>query len=327
MSSSSPSSSRPAKRKQFGNGGAGGKRSKYAAVDLTKGLRGYLITCDSGKEQHCQREVIAWLSTNADRLYPAPSQQQQPTDAADDGAEQKVSEDVEDEDASSASRPSVGSALEAELAELKAQQRQPRRKGGGERFAGVDTGIRGVVFVHCRDDAVEHVQLLYSMLDDVSRTHRLYTRYTIRMHPLLRTCFSRLSDILAALTPILRQRTPALAADSPPRTFAIVFNKRGQHEQLHRAEVIQAVAKEVGSGWKVDLDEPQLVVLIEVATRMTGVGVVERWGELHKFNVRAMAEEGYKDPPPPAGPLQAPPTTLPLLSDEAQPTHSASDVT
>ena len=320
-SSSPPSPSRAPKRKQFASGGSAAKRSKFASVDLTKGLRGYLITCDSGKEHLCQREVIAWLTNYADRLYPP---QPQPLGGAAGEAEQgKAGKGGADDDGPAAVRASVGSALEAELAELKAQQRQPRR-GGGERFAAVESTIRGVVFIHSRDEAVDHVQLLYSMLDDVTRTHRLYTRYTIRIHPLLSTCFSRLTELMALLTPILRQRTPPLPPDAPPRTFAVVFHKRGHHEQLHRAEVIEAVAKEVGSGWKVNLDEPQVVVLVEVATRMAGVGVVERWGELHKFNVRAMAEEGYKASTP-AGGQEPEPTASPSANNESQAPSSTDD--
>jgi hypothetical protein len=70
------------------------------------------------------------------------------------------------------------------------------------------------------------------------------------------------------------------------------MNKRTCNDALQRADVIEAVVSRVGAGWTVDLDEPQVVVLVEVATRMAGVGILQRWQELHKFNVRALAESG-----------------------------------
>ena len=145
-----------------------------------------------------------------------------------------------------------------------------------------------------RSPAVDHVSLLYALLEDVHRTRRLRTRYTIRIHPLLKTCFSRLeelSDVLAGLLPLHLPPLPP----SERRSFAVVVNKRGQHELLHRGAVIECVVAKVGSGWFVDLEAPDVVVLVEVATRMAGVGIVERWQHFHRFNVRAMAEEGYKE--------------------------------
>ena len=273
------------KRKQYQTGGASKKSKHGAAVDLNKGITGYLVTCDQGKEQQCQREVIAWLTHYADTMYPAGN------------------EAVAEEAAASEDRPSVSSALAAELAELKQQQRQPRSSKA--RFAALDTGVRGIVFVHSRDTAVDHLQLLYSMLADIAATKRLHTRYTIRMHPLHRTCFSRPDDLYTTAQPILATllptlptpptTTPAGPATAAHRTFSIQLNKRGSNAQFDRNEVITKLASMWERGWTVDLDEPAVVCLVEVCGRMAGIGVVERWQEFHKFNVRALGEVVYRD--------------------------------
>ena len=278
------------KRKQYQAGGTNKKSRHGAAVDLNKGIAGYLVTCDQGKEQQCQREVIAWLTHYADTLYPTSTET-----AVADEAEVKAEE-----------RQSVGSALAAELAELKQQQRQPRSSKA--RFTSLDTGVRGIVFIHSRDSAVDHIQLLYTMLTDLTHTRQLHTRYTIRMHPLHRTCFSRPDDLYDIAQPLLASLLPALPtlptphADSPTqppsarhRTFSIQLNKRGNHSLFDRNEVIGKLASLWQPGWTVDLEQPALVCLVEVCGRMAGIGLVERWQEFQKFNVRAMGEAVYRD--------------------------------
>ena len=268
------------KRKQYAAGGANKKSKHGAAVDLNKGIAGYLVTCEQGKEQHCQREVIAWLSQYADTMYPP---QQDGADA--DGAEAEAVKET-----------SVSSALAAELAELKAQQRQPRSSKA--RFVALDTGVRGIVFVHSRDAAVDHVQLLYRMLAELTHTRRLHTRYTIRVHPLHRTCFSRPDDLYAIAGPLLASLLPALPTAPPAggrRTFSVQLNRRGNNALFERDAVIGRLASMWERGWKVDLDAPSVVCVVEVCGRMAGLGLVERWSEFQKFNVRALGEAVYRD--------------------------------
>ena len=280
---------RSKKRKQY-LAGSVNKRSRHgAAVDLNKGISGYLITCEQGKEQQCQREVIAWLTHYADTIYPVPERSADADDAAAEGTGAK------DE------RRSVSTALEAELAELKQQQRQPRSSKA--RFAALDTGVRGIVFIHSRDAAVDHLQLFYTVLTDLTVTKRLHTRYTIRMHPLHRTCFSRPDDLYAIAQPIFDTLLPNLPTPPQPplsdtaarRTFSIQLNKRGNHALFDRNEVISKLASHWQRGWTVDLDEPAVVCVVEVCGRMAGIGLVERWQEFQKFNVRALGEAVYRD--------------------------------
>ena len=278
------------KRKQYQPGGANKKSKHGAAVDLNKGITGYLVTCEQGKEQHCQREVIAWLTHYADLLYPSSEETDDSGDAVADGAE--VADD----------RPSVSNALAAELAELKQQQRQPRSSKA--RFVSLDTGVRGIVFIHSRHTAVDHIALLYRMMTDITSTKRLYTRYTIRIHPLHRTCFSRPDDLYAIAQPLLASLLPALPTrqqpqqptqPATPRTFSIQLNKRGNHALFDRNNVITKLASMWERGWTVDLDEPSVVCVVEVCGRMAGIGLVERWHEFNKFNVRALGEEVYRN--------------------------------
>ena len=245
------------------------------------------------RSRQCQREVIAWLTHYADTMYPTSDDTTDADDAA-GGA------DAADE------RTSVSNALAAELAELKQQRHQPRKSRA--RFVALDTGVRGIVFVHSRSAAIDHLQLLYRMLADITITKRLHTRYTIRIHPLHRTCFSRPEDLYATATPLLAQLLPTLPTPQPTataqqqqqptaaeRTFSIQLNKRGSHALFDRDAVIKQLASQWVKGWSVDLDEPAVVCVVEVCGRMAGIGVVERWQEFRKFNVRALGESVYRD--------------------------------
>ena len=286
MASTSAPSSLRGKRKKFLPGAAAAgaaKRARYGSVDLTKGLRGFLVTCDQGKEQSCEREILSWLNDAADRLLPPSPPDSTPDpdhDASDDPPPPVLSLSVDD-------------ALQLELQELQQQRRHPQ--SSSERFAAVDCGVRGLVFVHSRHRSLDHSALLLRMLDELAATRRLHTRYTVRVHPLLRTCFARLPDVEAALAPLLATHLPPLPEGGGGRTFAVVLNKRSSNEALQRAAVIEAVVTRVGRGWTVDLERPDVVVLVEVATRMAGVGILHRWHELCKYNVRAMAESSAEE--------------------------------
>ena len=127
------------------------------------------------------------------------------------------------------------------------------------------------------------------MLSDLLLTGRLRTRCTIRMHPLHRTAFSHMPDFLSLLSSTL---APFLSSLPASTTYAVVLNRRGHHSVMQRDPIIAAVGAEVGGRWRVDLDRPQLVVLVEVITRMCGVGVIEDgWQEMRQCNVRAIGDE------------------------------------
>lgn len=154
------------------------------------------------------------------------------------------------------------------------------------------SGLRGVVIIHSRDATIDVVILVQSMLHDIRLSQRLQTRYSIRIEVMHRTCFARMNELMNIAQTVIDQHFNIHQYSSPP-AYAIIFNKRGQNETMERMTVIEKVAAIVGQRGTVDLTSPHIVIIIQVATRMSAVGIVNQWKELCKYNIRVLADEVY----------------------------------
>lgn len=53
---------------------------------------------------------------------------------------------------------------------------------------------------------------------------------------------------------------------------------------------------QVPPGFTVDLHEPDVVIIVQVVGRVTGVCVVQQFTALHKFNIRTIQQQFYQEP-------------------------------
>lgn len=66
------------------------------------------------------------------------------------------------------------------------------------------------------------------------------------------------------------------------------------HSTLTRQNLIEAVADSVPKQLKVDLENPEVFILMEVFKSTCGVSVVRDYYKLKKFNVLEIASEGRR---------------------------------
>ena len=59
---------------------------------------------------------------------------------------------------------------------------------------------------------------------------------------------------------------------------------------MDRDAIINMVAEMVPAGFTVDLKHPDVVVVVQVVGRLTGVSVVQKWEELCKYNIRVIQQ-------------------------------------
>ena len=123
-----------------------------------------LVTCDGGKEALAKKEILSWMSEYADRVYP------RQIESAAKGA------------------TSVSSGLAAELAALQAESRAERASatassaaaaaGLGVRFKLVGDMViyRGLILVAVLDPAINIVEMVYGMMQEVRETKVFKTR-------------------------------------------------------------------------------------------------------------------------------------------------------
>lgn len=77
------------------------------------------------------------------------------------------------------------------------------------------------------------------------------------------------------------------------RKYCIELIRRGHHNQMDRNKIIQTIAGLVptASGFSVDIKGADIVLLVEILGRTTGISVLPRYNaDMHKYNIRTIFE-------------------------------------
>jgi tRNA acetyltransferase TAN1 len=81
------------------------------------------------------------------------------------------------------------------------------------------------------------------------------------------------------------------SADTPQvHKYKIELRVRN-HNTLTRVGIIEEIAKCMPENYVVDLDNPDVFVLVEVFKSVCGVSILRDYYKLHKFNVMTLANE------------------------------------
>ncbi|CAI9785763.1 unnamed protein product [Fraxinus pennsylvanica] len=142
----------------------------------------------------------------------------------------------------------------------------------------LDSGCNGVVFVQmrkrdgdpCPKDIVQH------MMTSLASTRKHVSRFLLRVLPIEITCYASDEEIRRAIEPVIEQFFPVETQN--PLKFAVLYDARA-NTGVDRTKIIDAVAKSVPPAHKVDLSNPDTICLI---------GIVEKYKELAKYNVREL---------------------------------------
>ncbi|CAN1263998.1 THUMP domain-containing protein 1 homolog [Linum perenne] len=156
----------------------------------------------------------------------------------------------------------------------------------------LDSGCNGVVFIQMRkrdgDPSPKDVAQL--MMTSAASTKKHMSRFLLRVLPIEVSCYPSEEDISRAVAPVFAKYFPADASE--PQKFAVMYGARA-NSGLDRAKVINAVAKSVPSPHKVDLSNPDKTIVVEIVKTVCLIGVVEKYKELAKYNLRQLTS-----PPP-----------------------------
>lgn len=85
----------------------------------------------------------------------------------------------------------------------------------------------------------------------------------------------------------------AVSQPADQRKYCIELVRRGHHNQMDRNKIIQTIAALVptDSGFSVDIKGADIVLLVEILGRTTGISVLPRYNAgMHKFNIRTIFE-------------------------------------
>jgi tRNA acetyltransferase TAN1 len=176
--------------------------------------------------------------------------------------------------------------LETQIAKEVAALKRPKVE---KRFANCLTNTQCVIFMSCKPP-VDPVKLVMKHVENVQETGVTRTKYTHRLTPVSGTCVANLPELHS----LCRRTVTAYCAqengeESPnARKYKVELRVRN-HNTLTRMEIIQEVAKCMPSNYTVDLDDPDVFVLVEVFKSTFGVSIVEDYYRFQKFNVMELA--------------------------------------
>ncbi|KAH9790004.1 hypothetical protein WN944_009572 [Citrus x changshan-huyou] len=174
---------------------------------------------------------------------------------------------------------SIDKLIEAELKELGDKNKR--------RFINLDSGCNGVAVVQMRkiDGDPSPKDIVQHMMTSVASTRKPISRSILRVLPIELACYTSEEEISRAIKPLVAQYFP-LETQSPQK-FAVLYEARA-NSGIDRMKIINAVAKSVPAPHKVDLSNPDKTIVVEIVKTVCMIGVVEKYKELAKYNVRQL---------------------------------------
>ncbi|KAJ7126798.1 hypothetical protein C8R44DRAFT_617358 [Mycena epipterygia] len=256
-----------AKRPSASRGGDDRRKKKYRSDGTPVWGKRYIdgpgvwVTCVKGKEKQAVGELYELFDSLASDLWPEVADKGE--DDSDDNAEGDLS-------------------IEAQIANEVSAMKRPRKE---QRFTNCQTNTPCVVFISCKSP-VDPVKLVTTHIQNVQRTGVTHTRYSLRFSPVSASCVTNLPEIQALCRTVLE---PFFGEEVDQKFKYKIELRIRNHTTIARLALIEAIAKCVPEGHTVDLDEPELFILVEVFKSVCGVSVVRDYYNLQKFNVVEIA--------------------------------------
>ncbi|XP_020230117.1 protein hsr-9 [Cajanus cajan] len=174
---------------------------------------------------------------------------------------------------------SIDKLIEEELKELGDKNKR--------RFVKLDSGCNGVVFVQMkkRDGDKSPTDIVHRIVTSAASTRKHMSRFILRILPIEVSCYASKEEISRAIKPLVEQYFPV--ETQTPQKFAVLYEARA-NTGVDRMEIIDAVAKSVPGPHKVDLKNPDKTIVVEIARTVCLIGVIEKYKELSKYNLRQL---------------------------------------
>ncbi|KAJ1391274.1 THUMP domain [Sesbania bispinosa] len=174
---------------------------------------------------------------------------------------------------------SIDKLIEAELTELRDKNKR--------RFVKLDSGCNGVVFVQMRkkNGDLGPKDIVHQIVTSAASTRKHMSRFILRILPIEVTCYASKEEISKAIKPLVEQHFPVETQN--PHKFAVLYEARA-NTGIDRMEIINAVAKSVPGPHKVDLNNPDKTIVVEIAKTVCSIGVAEKYKEFSKYNLRQL---------------------------------------
>lgn len=131
-------------------------------------------------------------------------------------------------------------------------------------------------------ESMEPVEILKKILNDLEKSGEKRTKFIHRIVPIEMTVDANISQIKQGFINLFKNKS-----FDNYKTFSIVFKSR-QNNTVVKGEVIEMVhdeLKKLHPDLKVDLEAPDVVLIVEVFKGICGISLVEDFYKLRKFNL------------------------------------------
>ncbi|KAJ7765767.1 hypothetical protein B0H16DRAFT_402001 [Mycena metata] len=259
-----------------------------STIEDASGLRMHTLGT-KGKEKQAVGELYELFKGLGSELWP-------------ETEEGKVADDDSDDE------PEEGLSIEAQIASEVSAMKKPKKE---QRFTNCQTNTPcrewpsiqkrqktwvlpfPVVFISCKPP-VDPVKLVMNYLYNVEKTGLTQTRYSLRFTPVSAACVTNLQEIQILCRTVLE---PFFGEGVEGVIKYKIELKIRNHTTLARMTLIEAIAACVPERHKVDLDDPELVIIVEVFKSICGVSVVRDYYKLQKFNAVEIASTHSSENP------------------------------
>lgn len=230
---------------------------------LDVGDKGFLVTCNF-KEKDSIHECYRLLNEYYAKSQPAV----EPAEVA------KTEEDEDD----------ISSQLQDQIEKSKIEVKER-----SQNFQSLSTGVQNCLFIRASID--DPLTLGTTIIRDLAETKVKKTKVTLRFLPIEVICRAKIEDMKDAAGILFDKHFL-----KEPSTFAINFNRR--FSDMNRDEVIKELADIVAlknPGNKVNLNDPQKSVIVEIIKGHCLLSVVPDYIKLKKYNVNELWGNKGKD--------------------------------
>ncbi|KAJ7184531.1 hypothetical protein C8R46DRAFT_462414 [Mycena filopes] len=265
------------KRPNSSQGGGDRRKKKYRSDGTPVWGKRYIdgpgvwVTCIKGKESQAVGELYELFQGLGSELWP-------------DGDKDKDVDDDSDEESGE------GLSIEAQIASEVSAMKKPKKE---QRFTNCQTNTPCLIFISCKPP-VDPVKLVMKHLYNVEETGLTRTRYSLRFTPVSAACVTNLQEIEILCRTILE---PFFGETVDGIIKYKIELKIRNHTTLARTTLIEAIAACVSKRHKVDLDDPELVIIVELFKSICGVAVVRDYYKLQKFNAVEIANTHASENP------------------------------
>ncbi|XP_031476925.1 uncharacterized protein LOC116248326 [Nymphaea colorata] len=154
------------------------------------------------------------------------------------------------------------------------------------RFASLDSGCNGIIFVRMNKSSGDPgpTKIVEHLMTTAASTRKHMSRFILRLLPVELTCYASEEEISEAIKPLVSQHFPAEGAS---QKFAVLYDARA-NTGIERSKIIDVVAKSVPKPHKVDLSNPDKTIVVQIVKTVCLIGVVQRYKELAKYNLRQL---------------------------------------